>query len=102
MEFEPAANVEVVKVALPELSRFEVPRVVVPFLNVTVPVGMPLPGEFAVTVAVKVTAWLNTEGLADELTVVVVASLLTTWGEAESLPLLLPQVALPVKLAVIV
>lgn len=33
---------------------------------------------------------------------VVVASLFTTWGEAESLPLLLPQPVPPVKVAVMV
>lgn len=71
-------------------------------MNVTVPVGVPLPGELAVTAAVKVTAWLNTEGLAEELMVVVVASLFTTWGEAESLPLLLPHPVPPVKEAVMV
>lgn len=97
MEFDPTASVEVVKVAWPVPSRFEVPSVVEPFLNVTVPVGMP---PLEVTVAVKVTGWLKTEGLAEELTVVVVAYLFTTWGAAESLPLLLPQPAAPVKVAV--
>lgn len=78
IELEPTARDEVVKVACPVPSRLEVPRVVVPLLNVTVPVGMPLPGAFAVTEAVKVTGWLNTEGFADELTAVVLASLFTT------------------------
>ena len=55
MEFDPAARVEVVKVAWPVPSRFEVPKVVEPFLNVTVPVGIP---PLEVTVAVKVTGWL--------------------------------------------
>lgn len=102
IECEATDSVEVVKVAWPVPSSVGVPRVVFPSLNVTVPVGMPLPGELAVTAAVKVTDWLNTEGLPEELTVVVVPALFTTCGEAESLPLLLPQVALPVKLAVIV
>ena len=82
MEFDPAGNVEVVKVAWPVPSRFEVPRVVAAFLNVTVPVGMP---PLEVTVAVKVTGWLKTVGLAEELTVVVVAKFCTTWT---TLPLL--------------
>jgi hypothetical protein len=34
-----------------------VPRVVAPCLNVTVPVGVPLPGELTVTVVVKVADW---------------------------------------------
>ena len=55
MEFDPAAKVEVVKVAWPVPSRVEVPSVVEPFLNVTVPVGTP---PLEVTVAVKVTGWL--------------------------------------------
>jgi hypothetical protein len=73
-----------------------------PFFNVTVPVGRPLPGAVAVTVAVKVTGWLNTDGLAEELTAVVVADLFTTWGEALSLPLLLAHPVPPVKVAVMV
>ena len=46
-------------------------------LNCTVPVGVPEPGALAVTVTVKVTAWPNADGLAEETTFVVVASLLT-------------------------
>lgn len=102
MDRDPTASAEVVKVAWPEPSRVDVPSVEEPFLKVTVPVGTPLPGALAVTVAVNVTGWLNTEGLAEEPTVVVVASLLTTCGEAESVPLLLPQPVPPVKLAVMV
>lgn len=43
-----------------------------PSLNVTVPAGVPRPGELATTVAVSVTDWPKTEGLAEEVTVVVV------------------------------
>src|SRR5262245_4328080 len=56
--------------------------------KVTVPVGgaaAVLPGSLTFTVAVKVTAWPKTEGLAEAVTTVVVAALLTTWltaGEA--------------------
>jgi hypothetical protein len=46
-------------------------------LNVTVPVGVPLPGAFAVTVAVKVTLWPNPEGLSEDVNVVVVADVPT-------------------------
>src|ERR1700694_5898392 len=50
-----------------------------PSWKVTVPVGVPAPGGLAVTVAVKVTVWPTTDGLADELTEVVVASWPTVW-----------------------
>ena len=76
MEWAAMERVEVVKVAWPEL-RVSVASEVAPSLNVTVPVGVPLPGELAVTLAVKVTDWLKTEGLAEETKAVVVASLLT-------------------------
>ena len=42
------------RVAWPEEFKVFEPSVEVPFLNVTVPVGTAVPGEFAVTVAVKV------------------------------------------------
>jgi hypothetical protein len=48
-----------------------------PSWKVTVPVGVPEPGGLAVTVALKVTLRPETDGLADELSEVVVASLLT-------------------------
>jgi hypothetical protein len=51
IEFEPDGSVDVPKLAMPTL-RVAVPNTVVPFLNVTVPVGVPLA---AVTVAVKIT-----------------------------------------------
>ena len=40
------------------------------------PVGVPLP-DFGVTVAVNVTNWPKTDGLAEELTVIVVAVFVT-------------------------
>ena len=83
MECEATARDEVVKVAWPVPSRVEVPKVVLPSLKVTVPVGVP---PLEVTAAVKVTDWLNTEGLAEELTVVVVAKALCT--VCTTLPLL--------------
>ena len=83
MECDPTAREEVEKLALPLLSRFEVPKVVEPSLKVTMPVGTP---PLEVTVAVKVTDWLNTEGLADELTVVVVEKTFCT--VCTTLPLL--------------
>jgi hypothetical protein len=77
MERAPTARVEVAKVAIPLPFSVPVPRVELPFLKVTVPVGTP-PGAVAVTVAVNVTAWLYTDGLEDELTAVAVADAFTT------------------------
>ena len=56
-----------------------VPIVVVPDLKVTVPVGGPEPGAFAVTVAVKVTLVPKLEGFGVEVNAVVVASWFTVW-----------------------
>ena len=65
-------SVDVVTVAMPLLLSGPVPNVVEPSLNVTVPVGVPAPGETTVTVAVKVTPWPNVDGFGDEFSVVVV------------------------------
>ena len=64
--------------AVPPLS-VPVPRVVEPSRKVTVPVGVPLPGATALTVAVKVTDSPKTEDLSDEVTLLVVAAWLTVW-----------------------
>jgi hypothetical protein len=48
--------------------------VVEPFLNVTVPVGVP---PLEVTVAVKVTAWPDFDGLSDEVSEVELLALFT-------------------------
>src|ERR1043166_3287813 len=45
-----------------------------PFMNVTVPLGVPLPGAAGLTRAVNVTDCPQTEGLADELTTVMLPS----------------------------
>jgi hypothetical protein len=61
-----------------------VPSVVEPFLNVTVPVGVP-PVE--VTVAVKVTATPNGDGFSDDATAVELVACFTVWVSAvEVLP----------------
>ena len=60
--------------ALPALS-VSVPSGVEPSMNVTWPVGVPPPGDFAVTVAVKVTGWLKTDERVDAVTVVVVLAI---------------------------
>jgi len=74
--------------------------VAVPSLKVTVPAGTPLPGAVADTAAVNMTGWLNTEGFADELTVVEVEALFTTCAAA--FPLLFAHPVAPVKAAVMV
>ena len=43
-----------------------------PSLNVTVPVGVPVPGATTLTVAVKVTDWPKTDGFTLEASAVVV------------------------------
>ena len=69
--------------AFPEEFKVLVPSVEVPFLKVTLPVGTAVPGELATTVAVKVTVWPCFDGLSDEVTVLVVPSLLTTCVRTE-------------------
>ena len=76
IECVPLDSLEIVKLALPELSAL-LPRVLLPSLKVTVPVGVAVPGAPATTVAVNVTAWLRNEGFSDEIRVVVVLSVLT-------------------------
>src|SRR5580658_7967128 len=72
-EWSPTVSARVANVALPPWSG-DVPRVVEPLLNVTVPAGVPEPCEVAV--AVSVTACPKLEGLSDELSVVVVTEAL--------------------------
>ena len=76
----------VVKVAWPLVMVTLAARVVAPSVKVTVPLGVPGPGATAAAVAVKVTVWPTYEGLGEELTVVLLEALFTTWGLAESLP----------------
>src|SRR5579863_3608931 len=68
------ASAEVEKVATPPLS-VPLPMELPPSRNVTVPVGVPVPGATAETVAVKVTDWPKTEGFTDDVTVVDVLAL---------------------------
>ena len=71
---DPTGRVNVVNVAMPLLSA-ALPSVVVPFLNVTVPVGTPAE---EVTVAVKVTVCPEDDGFGDEVRDSAVGALLTT------------------------
>ena len=59
------------------------PRTLLPSAtNCTVPVGVPAPGTVTVTVAVKVTGAVTSEGLGDEPRDVVVSALPTVWPPA--------------------
>ena len=73
----PVVRFEVEKLAWPEALRLTLPRVLLPFLKVTVPVGMAVAGALATTVAVKVTDWLWFDGLSEDVTELLVESLLT-------------------------
>src|SRR5260370_1354127 len=68
----------------------------------TVPVGVPLPGEAALTVAEKVTLCPQTAGLADAVTATELDAWFTTCGEPESLPLLDRKLPSPLEAAVVV
>ena len=64
-----------------------VPSTAAPSRNVTVPVGVPEPAPESATVAVNVTLPPTTDGLTDEMRLVVVAAFATTCETAvETLP----------------
>src|SRR5438132_2983566 len=63
-------------------DRVPLPMTVVPSRKFTVPVGVPAPGLTTATVAVKVVDCPKTVGLTDEVRLVVVLALLTTWDTA--------------------
>ena len=71
IEWLPTASDDVVNVALPAVTVAALASVVVPSVNFTVPVGTLEPAP--VMVAVSVMDWPEFEGLADEVTAVVVA-----------------------------
>ena len=83
IECEPTARLLMAKVAWPEL-KLRLPKVVAPSLKLTAPVGVPAPGETALTVTVKVTDCPKTDGFAEELTVLLVLEGLTVWLKAEA------------------
>ena len=76
MTWLPTASEAVAKVALPEL-RLAVPSVAARSRNVIVPVAVPRAGETALTVAVNVTDWPNTDGFTEEVTAVELFPLFT-------------------------
>jgi hypothetical protein len=51
-------------------------------MNVTVPVGVPVPGATTLTVAVNVTVAPEVAGLGEAASVVLVFALSTTWDNA--------------------
>src|SRR6266849_973005 len=69
----------VVTLARPLPSSIAVPRVVGRSSQTTVPVGTPAPGAATVTVAVKVTGTVVTDGLTEEASAVTVAATVTVW-----------------------
>jgi len=76
MACDPCASNDVLNVAFP-LTSADVPSVVDPSFNVTVPAGVPPPGATAVTVTLNVTVCPNVDGFGEEVIVVAVAALLT-------------------------
>ena len=81
-EWADTENDALVKVATPPLNVL-VANAVAPSLNVTVPVGVPVPGAVALTVAVIVTDCPNTEGLADDASAVELLALFTVCVNVE-------------------
>ena len=67
-------------VALPPTRVTGAPKFTPSIVNCTVPVGVPVAGGTGATVAVKVTDCPNTDGLTDDVTVVVVAPFVTVNG----------------------
>src|SRR5437773_1866632 len=101
MECDPTLSEDVAQLARPWLRvrLLQLVMAVPPSRKVTLPAGVPAPGLLAVTVAVKVTDCPDTDGLAEELTSVVVVAFFTVWVSVlEVLPL---KVALPPYDAVI-
>src|SRR5437667_10173055 len=85
MECDPTLSEDVAQLARPWLRErlLQLVMAVPPSWKVTFPAGVPAPGLLAVTVAVKVTDCLNTDGLVEELTDVVVPcfAVVVSWGD---------------------
>ena len=75
----PGSRPETTSVAIPDELRFEAPSVVVPSLNVTVPVTLP---PVPTTVDVNVSGALAIEGFALEISVTVVPAVCTVCTNA--------------------
>ena len=76
MDFVPADVKTLLKIARPPLSG-TLPMIVAPFLNATVPVGVPL--YCGTMVAAKVTDSPTVRGFSDETSMVVVVARFTNW-----------------------
>lgn len=92
----PTASKDVVKMATPALSGSD-PRVFVPDLKITEPVGVPDVED--VTVAMKLTGWPLEDGFSDEINEVLVSAFVTTWDTADDV--LVASLASPLYTAVI-
>ena len=95
------AGLEVDSVATPLPFSVPVPILTPPSKKVTVPVRVPAPGAEALTVAVKVTDWPDTDGFALEVRAVLVLALLTTWPPASE-PVLVLKLLSPLYVALTV
>src|SRR5947207_4640718 len=97
MECDPTLSEDVAQRAWPVLRErlLQLVMAVPPSMKVTLPAGVPAPGLLAVTVAVKVTDCLNTDGLTEELAGVVVAyvTVCVGLGDVVGLMFALPQYA---------
>jgi hypothetical protein len=84
----PIDKVDTVKSATPDPFNAAIPSIAAPFLNVTVPSGVPPPGATAYTAAVIVTVWPYTIVGDDTVIVVSVPALptVTVTGVSDSLP----------------
>jgi hypothetical protein len=76
----PTVSEEVEKVATPLLFTELAPSAVVPSQKVTVPVGAPVPGAIALTVAVSVTVAPRTEGFTSAVSAIAVETCMTVKG----------------------
>lgn len=95
IEWLPIASDDDVKVALPPVTVAALATVVVPSVNLTVPVGTLVPTP--VIVAVSVMDWPEFDGFAEDVTTVVVVPC----TDCETEPLLFVNPPVPVKDAVI-
>lgn len=77
IEFAPKLSDAVAKAATPLAFNETLPKTVAPSLNVTVPLGIPLVAD--VSLAVKVTDWLNAEGFTEVLSAVKLKAFSTLW-----------------------
>ena len=78
IEWPPTASADVLSAAEPPESG-DVPSDVAPSKNSTLPLGLPAPGGFTLTLALIVTLSPTTEGFGDVVTAVLVLAAFTVW-----------------------